>query len=186
VNRTEAVRIVLDRLDDGDVALFATGMISREAFAARDRDLNLYLIGSMGLVASVGFGVALQTRRKVFVFDGDGSVLMDLGALANAGALRLPNLFHLVLDNEAYQSTGGQPTVSSPLRLDRVAAGLGYARIHYITSPEELARQAERFRAREGPVLAQVKVPDPVGDAPPRVDLTPAQLACRFAQALKE
>ena len=113
MKRREAIKIILQSLNEKDAALFTTGMISREAFDIRDRKSNFYMLGSMGLVSSVGLGLAQNMRRKVFVFDGDGSTLMDMGAMAVVGAQRPSNLVHIVLDNESYQSTGAQRTMSS-------------------------------------------------------------------------
>ena len=121
MNRREAIKMIFDKLDDEDIALFTTGMISREAFGIKDRGMNFYMIGSMGLLSSVALGIALNTTKKVFIFDGDGSALMDLGTMSMFGAVSPKNLVPIVLDNESYLSTGGQPTISSKMVLLRLS-----------------------------------------------------------------
>ena len=82
MNSSDAINIILDNLKDGDIAVSTTGFISRRIFALKDRDANFYMIGSMGLVSAVGLGIALNSRKRVVVLDGDGSALMDMGTMA--------------------------------------------------------------------------------------------------------
>ena len=110
IPRYRAIEKILEQVESGDVVLSTTGMISREVFQTKDRPGNFYMLGSMGLLSSFGLGLALlQPDRRVFVLEGDGSALMSLGTLPLIAAEQVANLIHLVLDNEAYESTGGQP-----------------------------------------------------------------------------
>ena len=178
--------MALGQMEPADLALFTTGLISREAFGVGDRKTNFYMIGSMGLLSSLGLGLALNTSRRVFIFDGDGSLLMDLGAMANIGQRKPGNLVHVVLDNEAYQSTGGQPTVSAGTRLDQVARSLGYPTALKAAGAPALRRCLERISKYPGPAFLWVKTLDsPVGH-PPRVDLTPDELTHRIRRVLME
>ena len=95
--RKEAVRIVADHMKDCP-AVSANGFISRDLHEVRDRESNFYMIGSMGLASSIAAGVAIRNpERRVFVLDGDGNLLMNLGSLATIGSRRL-NLVHVVFD----------------------------------------------------------------------------------------
>ena len=130
MTRHEALEHILAPLSDRDLALFTTGMISREAFNIRDRAENFYMIGSMGLLNALGLGLALQSPAwRIWVIEGDGSALMSLGTLPLIATMRVPNLIHVVLDNEVYESTGGQPTISSEVDLAALAEAAGYARV---------------------------------------------------------
>jgi len=132
MKRYEAIQAILSRLKDNDIALFTTGMIGREAFSIRDRDQNFYMIGSMGLVSSVALGMALNMKQKIIVFDGDGSILMDMGTMGMIGKEGPENFIHVILDNGVYESTGGQPTLSGSIHLASVAKAAGYAHIYVV------------------------------------------------------
>src|SRR5881397_3157813 len=110
MTRLEATRAVCNVA--GDAAIIASlGHPTYDLFAAEDRPRNFYTWGSMGLASSVGLGLALaRPDVRVFVLDGDGSLLMNLGSLATIGLLRPDNLVVVVMDNEEYATTGGQQT----------------------------------------------------------------------------
>src|SRR5262249_33829512 len=96
----------------GDAPIVASlGHPAYDLFAAGDRPQNFYTWGSMGVASSIGLGLALaRPHARVFVIDGDGSLLMNLGSLATIGLLQPANLVLVVMDNEEYATTGGQPT----------------------------------------------------------------------------
>src|ERR1043165_9354110 len=110
MTRLEATRIVVEA--GGDAAIVASlGHPAYDLFAAGDRPRNFYTWGSMGLASSIGLGIALaKPDVLVMVIDGDGSLLMNLGSLATIGLLQPRNLTVVVMDNEEYATTGGQPT----------------------------------------------------------------------------
>jgi phosphonopyruvate decarboxylase len=135
-----------------------TGYIARELFGARDRDRNFYMQGSMGHAAAIGLGLALgRPDRKVVVLDGDGALLMHLGILSTIGAAGAPNLTHVVLDNGAYESTGGQRTTSGSTRLEEIALACGYGDAAVAGDEDEL-RLALAGRGRPGPRLVRVMI----------------------------
>lgn len=110
-----------------DSAIIATtGKCGRELFTLSDRDEHFYQVGSMGCASAIGLGVALNTKRRVIVLDGDGAALMKLGNLATIGAMKPENLVHIVLDNGTHDSTGGQPTVSAGVNFAAVASSCAY------------------------------------------------------------
>src|ERR1051326_3341463 len=111
MTRRDAVAIVLDALPRHHVVM-ANGFLSRDGCAHGDAERYFYMLGSMGLAASIGLGVALvRPEARVAVLDGDGNVLMGLSALPMAGAWRPRHLLHVVLDNGCYASTGGLRSV---------------------------------------------------------------------------
>ena len=180
MRRAEAVDIVVQALGDRPT-IVCNGMIGREAFTARDREENFYMIGSMGLALSIALGVAVsKPERSIVCLDGDGTVLMGAGVLASAGALGCCNLHHVVFDNEAHGSTGGQRTISGEVALEAIARASGYAHAERV-APEDLAEALTGFLEREGPAMLLVKVE--VGNQPgiARVSHTPPEITARFA-----
>jgi thiamine pyrophosphate-dependent acetolactate synthase large subunit-like protein len=185
MTRYEALQHILTHLPDGDLALFTTGMISREAFNIRDRAENFYMIGSMGLLAPLGLGLALQAPlRKIWVIEGDGSALMSLGTFPLIATCRPSNLVHVVLDNETYESTGAQPTISAAVDLAALARASGYAHVWRVTNEPSLA-QALRG-AIDGARLTFIlaKVTGRASESLGRVSLTPEELKQRFTEVL--
>ena len=93
------------------------------------------MIGSMGLASSIGLGVAInRPEQKTIIIDGDGNVLMSMGTLAMIAAAAPKNLLHIVIDNEAYESTGSQRSLSKSISLEKVALSAGYLQTKKITN----------------------------------------------------
>ncbi|GJQ58213.1 MAG: sulfopyruvate decarboxylase subunit beta [Candidatus Scalindua sp. AMX11] len=186
MNCREAVKTVTAILQD-QLVVCANGIISRETFTARDRVENFYMIGSMGLASSIGLGVALSENvRKVIVFDGDGNVLMNLGSLAMVGALQPKNFLHIVFDNEAYASTGNQPTCSNMIALENIAKSSGYLYAKRVTDKKGLIKEMSQLLESDGPSLLLVKISRYVGEIDiGRVTHTPNQIKERFMSAIK-
>jgi sulfopyruvate decarboxylase subunit beta len=110
MTRLEATRVVVDAAGEAPIVA-SLGHPAYDLFSAGDRAQNFYTWGSMGLASSIGLGIALaRPDLRVFVIDGDGSLLMNLGSLATIGLLRPENLTLVVMDNEEYGTTGGQQT----------------------------------------------------------------------------
>src|SRR5437879_7762997 len=170
----------------GELCVHSNGYVSRAGCAARDRPECFYMIGSMGLAASIGLGIALaQPARRVLVLDGDGNVLMNLGTLATVAARAPENLLHVCFDNGAHASTGGQPTVSDRVRLDEVARAAGYRFVGRVETRAALAAEAPAFLAREGPAFLLVRVAlGPPGPPAPRIPHAPEAMTARLRRAL--
>lgn len=183
---SDALAVLAPLIPERTVCVHANGYIGRAGCAARDRDESFYMIGSMGLGASIGLGIALaQPRRRVLVLDGDGNVLMNLGTLATIAARRPANLLHVCFDNGAHASTGAQPTISDRVRLDEIARAAGYGSVGRVETREALAAEAPGFLAREGPAFLLVRIAlGPPGPPAPRIPLTPAEMTTRLRRAL--
>ena len=181
IERYEAIQKVLEYVGGKDLVLITTGMISRELFTIRDRPGNFYMIGSMGLVSSLGLGVSLMCPgTRVFVIEGDGSALMSLGTLPLIATEAPQNLVHVVLDNEAYESTGGQPSISSDVSLAAIGEAAGYPHVASVSSVEGLDRALRDSAPLDGPRLITVKVRIVTRDGIPRVSHTPEEIRDRF------
>jgi len=169
MTRIEATRIIVDLAGDAPIVA-SLGHPAYDLFAVGDRPQNLYTWGSMGLASSVGLGLALaRPDVRVFVLDGDGSLLMNLGSLATIGLLQPPNLVVVVMDNEEYATTGGQPTPTAHgADLDAAARAMGIAATATVRSEDDLRRAgAERG---DGPMFIVAKVKESAPTAKPPLD----------------
>lgn len=162
-----------------DVLLATTGYSGRELYAVEDQANQLYMVGSMGCVASFGLGIALvQPQRRVIVVDGDGAALMRLGALATIGYERPGNLLHILLDNQCHESTGGQSTVSGSVHWVAIAAACGYENVMLATTPEQV--QSAILSTIGQLSFIQVKIQPGIPNKLPRPEITPAAVAQRL------
>jgi phosphonopyruvate decarboxylase len=183
--RSAALGHVLRVVGEKALVIATTGKTARELERDWDRAGNLYVVGSMGCASSVALGVALNAPgRPVIVLDGDGAALMRLEAMATIGRLGPPNLLHIILDNRAYESTGGQPTGSQHVDFPGIALACGYRRAVEVTSAESLIAELSRQLAGDGPALLRVRVAAYSDPGLGRPSLPPPASAARFAQAV--
>ena len=180
----EAFQELIPILGDGPV-VHANGYICRESFNLKDREANFYMIGSMGLASSIGLGLALcKPDKKVVVFDGDGNVLMSMGTLAMIGAEAPKNLVHVVIDNEVYESTGKQRSLSNQISLEEVARSAGYKEVARLTKRDEIKPTFERMMQSEGPNFLLIKVEPCFDPKTGRVVHSPEEIKERFMESL--
>src|SRR5471032_318188 len=141
MTRLEATRVIVEFAGDAPI-IASLGHPAYDLFAAGDRPQNFYTWGSMGLASSVGLGLALaRSDVRVIVLDGDGSLLMNLGSLATIGLLRQANLVVVVMDNEEYATTGGQPTPTAHnADLEAAARAMGIADTATVRTGYDLRR----------------------------------------------
>ncbi len=180
-SRMDALRhIVALTPERGTVLIATTGYTGRELCTLADRPNQLYMVGSMGCASSLGLGLSLaRPDLRVAVIDGDGAALMRMGNFATIGAYGRANLAHILLDNEAHDSTGAQETVSAGVSFARIAAACGYAFSSEGDDPglldETLAESKD-----DGPRFLQLKIR--CGTLPdlPRPGLSPAQVRARL------
>ena len=170
LTREHAINVILSALGPNDVVVSTTGMPSREVFEIRasqkaGHHRDFLTVGAMGHCSSIAAGIALaRPDRRVFCLDGDGGALMHLGALAVHGGLHarspssLNNLKHIILNNGAHDSVGGQPTVGHEISLSKVAEACGYKVLPVCRSEDELKRGASQLLATSGPVCLEVLV----------------------------
>src|SRR5881227_4337749 len=139
MTRFEATRAICTLASDAAI-VSSLGHPAYDLFAAEDRPRNFYTWGSMGLASSIGLGLALaRPDLRVIVLDGDGSLLMNLGSLATIGLLRPQNLVVVVMDNEEYATTGGQPThTAHGADLEAAARAMRIATTATVRTPAEL------------------------------------------------
>ncbi|PPG23162.1 hypothetical protein C5C66_02680 [Rathayibacter toxicus] len=161
----------------------ALGNTSRQIFAEFDHERCFYLLGSMGMPTSVGLGLSVGADHDVLVIEGDGGLLMNLGGVATAARYGRNNLKIVVVDNEAYESTGAQPSHSGKgANLATIAHGCGISRVVEVTTPDD-AFALDAWLREPGVSLAVAKVAN-ASDTPPRVQLTPPEIFHRVQNSL--
>lgn len=133
--REQSIEEVLKSLPADAVVVSTTGMISREVYETRERmgqvhSHDFLTVGSMGHALMIALGIARELPdRMVFCLDGDGASIMHMGNMAIAGQSGCANLTHIVFNNAAHDSVGGQPTVGGEIGLPAIAAACGYNRV---------------------------------------------------------
>ena len=159
----------------------ANGFISRDLFEVCDKRSNFYMIGSMGLASSIGLGVALKNPRKsVFIFDGDGNVLMNLGSLTTIASQKPKNLIHIVFDNSVHESTGGQPTNSNFVNIEKIAKACNYNHTFMVRTENNLLKILDKIKKLKGPIMIVVKIQQSKGEKSKRVNILPVDIKERF------
>jgi thiamine pyrophosphate-dependent acetolactate synthase large subunit-like protein len=181
MNRLDATRIVVDHAGEGAI-IASLGHPAYDLFAAGDRPRNFYTWGSMGLASSVGLGLALaRPDVRVFVLDGDGSLLMNLGSLATIGLLQPANLALVVMDNQQYATTGGQATPTAlGADLEAAARAMRIGDAVTVRTAQALAEALQRRYA--GPLVVVAKVQESPPTVKPPNDC--ASMTRRFMEGL--
>ena len=130
--RLSALKVIINSIDETNILIATTGKTGRELYELGDRPLNFYMVGSMGCVSGLGLGLALAKKeKKVFVIDGDGSLMMRMGVMATIAQNNPKNLIHILLDNNSHDSTGGQSTYSEHIDFVSIAKSVGYENTIY-------------------------------------------------------
>lgn len=160
--REEIIRQIL-KASGEDPIISTTGKASRELFEIREENgqshkYDFLTVGSMGHASSIALGVAAnRPGAKVWCIDGDGAVLMHMGALAVLGANRPKNLIHIVINNGAHETVGGMPTVAPSVHFVRIALACGYPYAVSVDDADALAMELEKARERNELSLIEVK-----------------------------
>lgn len=163
MSREEAIRIVAASIPGNSVIVSTTGMISRELFEyrtamAEGHERDFLTVGSMGHASMIALGIALQhPERKVYCFDGDGASIMHLGNMAIVGSRRPANYVHVVFNNGAHDSVGGQPTVGHKIDLVGIANAMHYEHAICVETESQL-KEALSDKSVSGLRLIEVRV----------------------------
>ncbi len=171
MTRLDATRLIVARAGDAPIVA-SLGHPAYDLFAAGDRPQNFYTWGSMGMASSIGLGLALaRPDLRVFVLDGDGSLLMNLGSLATIGLLQPSNLVLVVMDNEEYATTGGQKTPTAyGADLAAAARAMRISLTATVRTALELQTAVDRARPGEGPCVIVAKVQESAPTVKPPLD----------------
>lgn len=164
MTREEAIRTVAAAAGEQDAIVGTTGMISRELFEYREgvnegHERDFLTVGAMGHASQIALGIALmKPSRTIWCFDGDGASIMHMGSMAIVANKAPRNLVHVVFNNGAHDSVGGQPTVGLKIDLPAIARAVGYKEAYSVDSKEALLQVLETMKSATGPIFLEVKV----------------------------
>jgi phosphonopyruvate decarboxylase len=157
--RFEVLGLINKLKNDNTVHIATTGKTGRELHDIEDARNNLYMVGSMGCASSFGLGLSMTKMDKdIVVLDGDGSLLMRMGSLGTIGYYNPKNLLHIVLDNNSYDSTGGQNTVSSNMNFVEIASASGYAKAYHVHSLDELEKFIKDWKKSKSLTFLYIRI----------------------------
>jgi len=164
LSREEAIHTVVEALDDKNVIISTTGMISRELFEYRtakgeSHERDFLTVGSMGHASQIALGIAFEKPDfRIWVFDGDGAAIMHMGGMAIVASKAPKNYIHVVFNNGAHDSVGGQPTVGFDIDLCAIAKAVGYKSTFSTDNKSDLSLILNKVKDLEGPILIQACV----------------------------
>ncbi len=162
MKREDALREIVKGTGE-DILVSTTGKASRELFEIREQNgqshqYDFLTVGSMGHSSSIALSIALAKKeQKVWCIDGDGAMLMHMGAMAVIGANAPRNFVHILINNESHETVGGMPTVAGSIDFAKVAEGCGYQRILKASTPEEVARVVEEAKGADELTFIEIK-----------------------------
>jgi phosphonopyruvate decarboxylase len=163
LQREKALETILSLLSPDDLVVSTTGKTSREVFEVRKAkqqiNSDFLTVGGMGHTSSIAMGVALgRPERKVVAIDGDGSMLMHMGAMPIIGCHHVTNLVHIVLNNQAHESVGGQPTIAGEIDLRQIALASGYKQYYCAYDVASVHKHWLLSSQQQGPILFEIKI----------------------------
>lgn len=175
-----------------DPIISTTGKTSRELFEIREEngqghERDFLTVGSMGHASSIALGVAVnKPEKRIWCIDGDGAVLMHMGALAVIGSVKPNNFVHAVINNEAHETVGGMPTPAAKVDLCSIAKACGYETIYRIDTLEKLDEVLQKIK-NEKNKLTFIEIKSSIGARPDlgRPTTTPRENKIRFIEGLK-
>lgn len=162
--REDAIKTIVKNLDDKDIIISTTGVTSRELFEYRvetnkSHNKDFLTVGGMGHANQIALGIAIQKpNRKVFCLDGDGGALMHMGSIAINGKVKCNNFRHIVLNNGAHDSVGGQPTVGFDIDFQNIAKASGYDLVLHAETNKEIVESMEKLKKFNGKVFFEIKI----------------------------
>lgn len=191
LSREDAMKCVVDNIPVNSAIVSTTGKLSRELFEYREtrqesHGHDFLTVGSMGHASSIALGIALShPERKIFCFDGDGAFIMHMGALSNIGKLAPQNFIHILFNNGAHESVGGQPTLGFEIDTSAIAKACGYTQVSTVEKCDEIKSALESAIDCKGPVLIEIKVGINSRENLGRPTTTPVQNKNAFINFLK-
>lgn len=162
MTREEIIRHIV-RFSGEDPVISTTGKASRELFEIREQkgqshQYDFLTVGSMGHASSIALGVSInQPNRRCWCIDGDGALLMHMGAIATIGFFKPRNLIHIVINNGAHETVGGMPTVAADMECAAIAKACGYVYAVSVDNFEDMDRELEKAKDRNELTLIEIK-----------------------------
>ncbi len=179
--RIEVLEQLKESANKDTLFLATTGITGRELYEIEDTANQLYMVGSMGCISSLALGLALvQPNKKIIAIDGDGSLLMRMGSLTTNAFYAPKNLYHLLLDNGAHESTGGQRTVSSIADFVSIAKGSGYKKVDYLSSLSDLDESIQHWQVNPMLTFGSIRTSLGIKEGLGRPKVKPFEVRNRF------
>ncbi|MCB5231338.1 MAG: phosphonopyruvate decarboxylase [Candidatus Cloacimonas sp.] len=190
LSREEAIKTILEA-DNTYSIVSTTGKTSRELYEVREKrgeiSQDFLTVGSMGHSSSIAAGIALRLpEKKVMCIDGDGALLMHMGALPVIGKLAPRNFVHVIMNNQCHESVGGQSTAVDNLDLELLARAAGYNKYFVANDKEELSKCIKEIDSSKGPVFLEVRVKKGSRSDLGRPKSTPAENKVSFIKKLRD
>ena len=164
LNREEAIIKTTELLSDSDIIVATTGKTSRELFEFRARNnqghhRDFLTVGGMGHANQIALGISIaKPNKKVYCFDGDGAALMHTGSLGIIGDLKIENFKHIIFNNGAHDSVGGQPTIGFDIDFGKIAKSFNYTKVFKIEKLNHFDEIFMNFQKEKGPCLIEILV----------------------------
>ena len=181
----------MEFLSGKKIAIDAFNTIFQFLSIIRDRQTGQPLMDSKGRVTSHLSGLLYRTAnflqagiKPIYVFDGDGNILMNLGSLVTIGSIKPNNLVHIIYDNGMHESTGGQPTNSNNVKIDSLAKISNY-RVFRVNSKEQLKSILKQIKSISGPIMILIQI-EKKGYVSKRIDVLPPLIKSRFMKAIRK
>ncbi|MEQ8524395.1 phosphonopyruvate decarboxylase [Gracilimonas sp.] len=192
LKREEALEKLILKFGEDDIVVSTTGKTSRELFELREKHgqghhRDFLTVGSMGHASQIALGIALQKKEQsVFCIDGDGAMIMHMGALAIIGEQQPANFHHILINNGAHESVGGQPTAGFTVDFGKIAEGCGYKKTFRVDDLNSLDKIFDDFLNSKGPVLLEIMTQTGARSDLGRPTLSPTENKSNFMQFLLE
>ncbi|MBZ9571420.1 sulfopyruvate decarboxylase subunit beta [Methanobrevibacter sp. TMH8] len=186
MERFDGIKDIMEYVNN-EIVVCNIGFPSRELYQIKDRAKNFYMLGSMGLASSIGLGLAISKdneenkNEKVIVFDGDGSVLMNMGSLVTIFNQNPKNLILIVFDNGCYGSTGNQCTYAQNIDLLEVAKGIGFENCY---NYKDIDFRDILKNDQKNSIFIHYKI-NPGNADSPIIDMSPEEIRDRFLESIK-
>jgi len=164
LKREDAIKIIMDNLNDNDIIVSTTGKTSREVFEYRENNKqghsnDFLTVGSMGHSSQIALGIALmKSDKQVYVLDGDGAVIMQMGTLAILGTESPANFKQIIINNGAHDSVGGQPTAALKIDFTAIAKACGFINTLIAENEVQIVEELGKLRKSKGPSLLEIRV----------------------------
>ena len=161
--RRDFILQLLKQISNDTKIISTTGYTSRELAQIRKekklfKGKDFYMVGGMGHASMVSFGYSLNSKKQVICLDGDGSILMHLGSIRTFGYFGHSKLKHILLNNNAHESVGGQPTTAAKIDFKKLVKSLGYKNYFKISKSEQMNFIIKSFLTSKGPSFLEVLI----------------------------
>ena len=164
MNREDAIKIVISLIDSDDIVISTTGKASREVFEYRkligdSHNKDFLTVGGMGHANQIALGISLSKPDKnIYCFDGDGAFLMHSGSMGIIGEQSPSNYKHIIFNNGAHDSVGGQPTIGHEVKITKIAAAFNYKKVFSVSTTIDLKNTFNEFKSSKGPSLLEIMI----------------------------